>query len=87
VYKTNPDFKESLEMLQGSLKLLTARDKQRMLSIHPIRDSVVPLGDTKIPGVKEKTVLGWSHVQGIFTGVVIGIVAIASFLHKAEGAQ
>jgi len=87
VYATNPDFKESLEMLQNSLGLLTGKDKQRLLSIHPLKDLTVPLDDTRIPGVEEKTVIGWNHVQGIAAGVVMGSAAIARFLHETEGAE
>jgi pimeloyl-ACP methyl ester carboxylesterase len=60
VYKRNPAFRESLAMLPDSLKALEPKYRNRILSIRPLRDGLVPVADTKIDGVREKTFTPWA---------------------------
>jgi hypothetical protein len=80
VYADNPDFKESLALLQQNLTRLTEEDKQKLLSLFPYKDTVVPYADTRITGVAEQRIVGWSHSQGIFSGIVISAPKIARFI-------
>lgn len=82
-HKANPDFKKSMDGVKNSLDNLNEVELSRIMSIHPLKDSVVPIEDTIIDGAVEKTVPGWGHVSGIFFGVVFGALAIAQFLRAA----
>lgn len=83
-YRRNPDFKESMRLVENSL---TRLKKEKLLgnimSIHSTRDKSVPLEDTKIAGALERTVLAWSHASGVLFGVIFGAPMIAKFLHSA----
>ena len=78
----NPDFKESLEQLNSSLGLLGSKKRGNIMSIHPWRDQTVPIADTIIEGAMEKTVPGWSHVAGIFSGIIFGFPSISRFIRS-----
>jgi hypothetical protein len=80
-FAVNPDFKESLMLLQYNLEHLSVAGKQRLLNIYPYKDQTVPYKDTRIQGVKEIKLPGWSHAQGILSGVILGVPYIAKFLH------
>ena len=81
-YSKNPDFEASLTKLQDNLKQLTPADKQKFLNIYPYVDNVVPYPDTKIDGVAELKIPGWSHAVGIMCGIILGAPAIAKFIRK-----
>lgn len=84
IFAHNPDFKESLDQLKGSLARLDAKEVGKILNIHPVRDQTVAIKDTKIAGTAEKVVPGWDHASGIFFGIISGAPAMAKFLHDAE---
>ncbi len=79
-YDKNPDFEESLQRLGKSMAKLDIRQRKNIMSIHPWKDQTVPVADTIIMGAKEKTLPGWSHVTGIFFGIVAGSRTIARFI-------
>jgi hypothetical protein len=84
-YRSNPDYRESMRRVSRSLELLKTKSLlENIMSIHPLRDKSVPLGDTKIAGAVEKTVPGWSHATGVIIGVIIGAPLISKFLHSAR---
>jgi len=84
VYKHNPDFKESMYLLQSNLPKLNAAQRKRILSIHPRIDHSVPPADTRIEGAHEKTLPGIGHRSGIFSGVIFGSASIGRFIKKAK---
>lgn len=77
----NPDFGESVNAVAASLASLGSRTKN-IMSIHPWKDQTVPVPDTIIKGAKEKTLPGWSHISGIFFGVILGSRAISKFIRS-----
>ena len=79
-FKVNPDFRESLNALTNSLKSLNPEQRKKIMSIHCWRDQTVPIADTRISGVIEKTLPGWSHSTGIFFGVIFGAYSISRFI-------
>ena len=84
-YQINPDYMESMQQVDKSLKRLKAQGLLgNIMSIHPLRDKSVPLEDTKIPGAVEKTVPGWSHASGVLVGVILGAPMIAKFLRSTK---
>lgn len=64
-FQQNPAFKESLFLLQHNLESLSEADKRRILTLNPLLDSVVPLQDAVIPGVKRWRTFSFSHVMSI----------------------
>jgi dienelactone hydrolase len=80
VYKINPPFEESVYLLQKILKKLSSPQRARILSIHPVKDIVVPPKDTLIDDAIELEVRAKSHVAGIFYSVIIKAPTICSFI-------
>jgi hypothetical protein len=83
-YDRNPDFKQSVYSVQKSLHHLEQSERSRIMSIHPWADQTVPVKDTLIDGAKEKVMPGWSHISGIFFGVVFGGPVIAKFIKSGS---
>jgi pimeloyl-ACP methyl ester carboxylesterase len=81
-YQRNPAFRQSLDMLQGSIRSFSPQELDRILSIHPLRDGLVPVPDTKIPGVKEKTIYTIGHAFSIGFALILGSRTIAKFLNS-----
>lgn len=79
-YIENPAFRESLAAAQGNLKKLTHIDKAKMLSVRPLYDGLVPVGDTKIPGVEEKIILTAGHIPSILAALIFYSRAISKEL-------
>ena len=79
-FKTNPAFRDSLMMLPESLESLSQKDKQKILSVHPLWDGSVPVADTKIDGALERTVPVLGHITGISYAISFGSRRIAKFL-------
>ncbi len=84
VMKINPDFAESLAELPHSLEALSPGRTARLLNLHPRKDLSVPAEDTLIAGATEVIVPGWSHMTGIFFGVVYGAPIISKFLKQLQ---
>ena len=64
-FQENPAFKESLLLLQDNLATFSSEDKQRMLTLNPLVDLVVPLKDAVIPGVKRWRTIAFGHMMSI----------------------
>jgi pimeloyl-ACP methyl ester carboxylesterase len=78
----NPAFRESLAELQKALPKLGPEARPRILSIHPLYDSVVPVADTKIPGAHEHVVPACGHAFTIATTLLFGAFGMIYFLKK-----
>ena len=81
-FERNPDFEESVKNLCCSLESMGHTKITNIMSIHPWKDQTVPIADTIITGAKEKTLPGWNHVTGIFFGITLGALPIASFIYS-----
>ena len=71
VLRNNPAFEQSMERLPAALKLLSPKDRLRILNLHPRSDESVPVSDTKIEGVRERTLPVAGHVPGIAYAITI----------------
>ena len=87
VLRINPDFARSLKQLPRSLQVLGPKHKKRLLNLHPRKDLAVPPEDTFIAGATEVIVPGWSHMTGIFFGVIYGAPIISKFLKQLRNNQ
>lgn len=81
-YLENPAFKESAYQVEASLKKLTLKDRQKIMSIHPIVDNSVPIGDTVIKGALEKKIPTRGHFFSISYALTFGTPIIARFLRR-----
>jgi len=76
----NPSFNESFQAVPDSLALLGKSDRQRILSLHPIKDGIVPIDETRIPGTHEKTMFSIGHVVSIAYAITVDSWRITRFL-------
>lgn len=67
----NPAFKQSLELLQQNLPRLNVADKQRLLTLNPFIDPVVPSKAGTIPGVRRWRTVAFGHVMSIVVGLTV----------------
>lgn len=81
-YTENPAFKVALAQLQVALPGLTVADRARILSIHPLKDTVVPPPDTILPGAHERTIFSAGHPFSIFVALTFGAPGFIRFLKR-----
>jgi pimeloyl-ACP methyl ester carboxylesterase len=79
-FQRNPAFKESLGLLPAGLNAISASKKPQLLTIHPLKDGVVPVPDTFIDGVRSKTIPTVGHAFSIFYALTLGSWSIVRFL-------
>lgn len=77
-----PSFEDSLGMLITSLPLLKEVERKRILSLHPLYDGVVPIGDTRIEGAYEGLMPVIGHAPSIAYALTFGSRRIARFLRS-----
>ncbi len=76
-YKRNPTFKTSMYDLEKSVAALSKSDRQRVVSIYPLYDGVVPIRETLIPDCKQVRLLTIGHLGTIFFALTFGAHFIA----------
>jgi hypothetical protein len=85
-YTRNPAFGESMQCLPNSLEALTAEDRSRILSLHPVADPGVPVRDTRLPGSIEGRLPTTGHAVSIGYALTIGSRKILRFLKQQNNA-
>lgn len=80
LYRKNPAFMESMQMLGDSEAALNDSARARILSLHPIADEAVPVKETKLPGVLSQQMPVMGHFFGIAYGLTIGSRRLLRFL-------
>jgi hypothetical protein len=81
-YAKNPNFKLSVDMLNGSLAKLNKNSKAKILSIRPQSDSVVPPKDTIIEGAKNLKSFTFGHSSTIAHYLTVGLPRIVWWIKK-----
>jgi pimeloyl-ACP methyl ester carboxylesterase len=81
-YTQNPSFRESMQQLDKNLPNLGQAERKKILSIHPLKDNIVPPADTKIDGTREKIIPTFGHVFSITCAITFGSFGIVGFLKK-----
>ncbi len=76
----NPILKESVEQSEQNLKAMPPYQKQKILSIRPIFDNVVPVADMVIPGATNQRIVSFWHIPSIFLAITIYRRSIISFI-------
>lgn len=80
----NPAFRDSLYLAQENIKKLNQKDKSKMLTAHPLYDNLVPVGHTKIPGIRKKLILAVGHILSIFVALVFYAPGFAKFIKAKD---
>ena len=81
-YSVNPNFKESVSNLKNSLAKLNSNSRNKILSIRPQNDPVVPPKDTIIKGAKNLQSFTYGHTPTIVHYLTIGLPRIVWWIKK-----
>lgn len=82
-YHKNPAFKESLNYLPHCLDRLRPAERQRIVSIRPLKDGIVPPDDTVIPGAQSRIVPTIGHVFSIACTITLFSPMVVRFIKRA----
>lgn len=75
----NPALRNAVSASAAAITTLTPDQKARMLNLHPIFDPIVPVAETKIPGVRESTMPMIGHITGIGFAITVWSWRIVRF--------
>lgn len=78
----NPALKTAVTASAAAIAKLTPDQKSRILNLHPIFDPIVPVKETKIPGVKNSAIPMIGHVTSIAFTVLVWSWKIVAFARK-----
>lgn len=78
----NPALKQAVTESARVIANLTDEQKKRILNMHPIADPIVPVQETKIPGVKNSRMPAIGHFGGILCAITIWSWQIVGFARK-----
>lgn len=81
-FKKNPNFGTSIKMLTLGLSSLKEADRAKIMSIRPLRDSVVPPKDTIIEGAKNIKSFTFGHSTTIAHYLTVGLPRIVWWIRK-----
>ncbi|HSX30408.1 MAG TPA: hypothetical protein VLE99_00630 [Candidatus Saccharimonadales bacterium] len=82
VLLANPAFGESMALLPHSLVKLDDASLARVRSIHPLRDSSVPIDDTQLAGAEWRTIPSVGHAASIIAGNTLFSYLLVPFLKR-----
>lgn len=70
-FRKNPAFRKSVFAAGANVQKLTDADKAKMLTIRSLFDGTIPTHDSRIPGVKNRTLPVLLHVFTIFFAITL----------------
>lgn len=71
LYGKYPAFKTSMDKLEDSLEKIQPDVRRQFISVHPVYDSIVPVGETLLPGCRELILPGKGHLTVIFRALTL----------------
>lgn len=77
--RKNPTLKIAVTASAAAIATLTTDQKARILNLHPVLDPIVPVAETKIPGVRESTMPMVGHITSIAFAITIWSWRIVRF--------
>lgn len=80
--RSNPALKDSLDASDVICNSLSQDEKSKILNVHPIMDPVVPVSETKIPGVRNKLLPTSGHALSIALGGTLFSPILVSFIRS-----
>ncbi len=87
LYQNNPALRAAMIRSHKVVDALTSKQKQKILNLHPVFDPIVPVWETKIPGVKNATMPIAGHFLGIAFGLTFWSFRIVRFAKQRARAQ
>jgi hypothetical protein len=78
----SPAFKESVESFEKREPLMTIEQRNRILTLTPMFDEIVPKNTTILKGAKNKTIFSVEHALSGLLGVTLFSPTIMSFLKE-----
>jgi len=84
---TNPGLRPAVEASSRALRTLSASDKAKILNLHPLFDPIVPVAETRIPGVKDSKMPIIGHPTGIVFGMSVWSWRIVRFIRNRAKAD
>lgn len=82
LFKQNPAFKVAVTESDMVARSLTDIERGKLLNLHPIFDPVVPVKETKIPGVKNARMPIIGHATSIVFANTLWSFRIVRFIRK-----
>ena len=82
LYHRNPAFRDALTDSQTIVGQLTKSQKKLLLNLHPIFDLTVPVWETKIAGVRNRTFPFIMHAVGIVFAMTVWNWWIVRYIKK-----
>lgn len=77
LYKKNPAFRDSMNSVDESIRLLSDNARRHFTSIYPLHDPVVPVHETLLAGCRQVRIFAYGHLVPIlllislFSAVVV----------------
>jgi len=78
--KTSPAFAQSIQLSEKRQKDLTKTDRQKIMTIRPLFDEVVPPDTTVVKGAQNKIILSIGHVLSIALSLTLFSKPLLEFL-------
>ncbi len=82
-FDRSPAFKRSMQLLNQSIKKLSAKQSAELVSIHPIYDPVVPVRETLLPGCQQVRLWALGHQLAILLALTLYSPLVIRALRKA----
>lgn len=83
-YRKNPAFRESMQLVPGSLNKLDDNQKQRILAIQPLFDAIVQPRFAHMPGGKNRRMFTAGHVFSIGYAITLGMPKTVRFIKRTK---
>lgn len=64
-YQQNPALREAITLSHIAVRKLSTYQKQKILNLHPMYDPIMPVQETKIPGIKNALIPTVGHATSI----------------------
>ncbi len=81
-YRDNPAFKPSMDNLEKSVASLSKSGRQRVISVYPLYDGVVPIRETVIPDCQKVQLFTLGHLGTIFFALTFGAYFIVRLARR-----
>ena len=80
--RRNPRLYEAVSGSHTYIQTMSDTAKSKLLNFHPIADPVVPVQETKIPGVQDTRIPSFGHAVSIVFGMTIWSFKIVQFIRE-----
>lgn len=78
----NPALFTAVSRSHDYIQTMPESHKAKVLNVHPVADPVVPVQETKIPGIQNARIPSFGHAISIVFGMTIWSFKIVQFIRK-----